>query len=108
MMSAGDYRLTLKFLGVETTPDSFGQPIETEKVLRTVRAKRGMLRASDFARGQLTSEVAEAKFITRYVEGVTSGMKVKVNNVSYYIVAVEELGQGSRPEALAISCRVAV
>lgn len=104
MMSAGDLDRRIQFIGTDGTQDAFGQPVNTPIVLKTVAAQRGRLFATDIQRAQLFSEVAQAKYVTRYHDGITIGMRVRENGTDYYIISVEEVG---RKEGLILLCKAA-
>lgn len=91
-MRAGDLKHTIELLTVGTAQDSYGQPTEALTVLASVPAKKETPKFSDLQRAQLQAAVAEARFVIRYRDDVTTGMRVRYDGDTYAIIAVEEVG----------------
>jgi SPP1 family predicted phage head-tail adaptor len=82
-----DYRHKIDFLQRVTGQDDYGEPVDTWTNYKTgIWASYEPLLGNEFFTAHTTDNKVEAKFNMRYVEGVTSKMRLRFNNKDYEII----------------------
>jgi SPP1 family predicted phage head-tail adaptor len=82
-----DYRHKIDFLQRSSGYDDYGEPVDTWTNYKTgIWASYEPLLGNEFFTAHTTDNKVEAKFNMRYVEGVTSKMRLRFNNKDYEII----------------------
>lgn len=80
----------IELLSVSKGKSTVGQVTKDFAPVATVYGERMELRTADAARAGQRDAFALAKFKIRYRTGVTTAMRIRVDNRTYDIVAVDE------------------
>lgn len=82
-----DYRHKIDFLQRSNGYDDYGEPIDTWTNFKTgIWASYDPLLGNEFFTAQTTDNKVEAKFNMRYIEGITSEMRLRFNSKDYEII----------------------
>lgn len=82
-----DYRHKIDFLQRSNGYDDYGEPIDTWTNFKTgIWASYDPLLGNEFFAAQTTENKVEAKFNMRYIEGITSEMRLRFNGQDYEII----------------------
>lgn len=87
-MRAGPLRHQITIESKTVTRGTLGGTSESWTTFVTTMAQISPLRGREYFEAQATQNSTEYKIITRYVEGVTAGMRVSYNGDVYNITAV--------------------
>lgn len=89
-IESGKLDRTLELQGNVTTTDDYGQEIETFGKVATLYAQRLELRTQDAARAGGRDTFTMARFLIRWRENITTGMRIRTDGKLYDIVAIDE------------------
>ncbi|MGC5796956.1 phage head closure protein [Sphingomonas sp. NFX23] len=89
-VNAGALDRRIELLSPSKAKSTVGQVQKEFAPVATVYGERMELRTVDAARAGQRDAFAMAKFIIRYRTGVTTAMRIKVDNRTYDVVAVDE------------------
>ncbi len=82
-----DYRHKIDFLQRSNGYDDYGEPMDTWTNFKTgIWASYDPLLGNEFFTAQTTDNKVEAKFNMRYVEGITSEMRLRFNGKDHEII----------------------
>lgn len=82
-----DYRHKIDFLQRSNGYDDYGEPIDTWADFKTgIWASYDPLLGNEFFTAQTTDNKVEAKFNMRYIEGITSEMRIRFSGREYEII----------------------
>ena len=83
----GNYRPKIDFLQQVKGRDKWGEPIDTWKYFKVgIWASKDPLLGNEFFTALTTDSKVEVKFNMRYVDGITSEMRIKHGDEIYEII----------------------
>ncbi len=83
-----DYRHKIDFLQRESGRDDYGEPVDTWKPFKEgIWASKDPLLGNEFFAALTTDNKVEVKFNMRYIEGITSEMRIKHGLEIYEILS---------------------
>ena len=100
-----DYRHKITFLKKGKGRDEWGEPIDTWQAVKTVWASKDPLLGNEFFAALTTENKVEVKFNMRYIDGITSDMRIEHNNDIYEIIGEPVNVKGLNRELLCY-CRL--
>lgn len=89
-VESGKLDRTLELLNLTTVSDDYGQEIETFTKVATVYAQRLELRTQDAARAGGRETFSMARFLIRWRDNLSTGMRVRTDGKLYDIVAIDQ------------------
>ena len=82
-----DYRHKIDFMQRLTDRDDYGEPIDSWEIYKSgIWASRDPLIGNEFFTAFTTDNKIEVKFNMRYVDGITSDMRIKHGDKNYEIL----------------------
>lgn len=85
-MNPGELKHKIEFLQRTNGSDGYGEPIDTWNVFKSAYASKDPLIGKEFFSALTTENKIEVKFRTRYIQGITSDMRIRHGNEVYEIV----------------------
>jgi SPP1 family predicted phage head-tail adaptor len=92
VISAGSLNRSIAIYGPVTTRSATGTERSSFAKLATTWAERKSLSLKDATRAAGMEQSAEAKFVIRYRQGITTSMQVECEGQRYSVEAVDEIG----------------
>jgi SPP1 family predicted phage head-tail adaptor len=103
-MQSGKLRHLVTLEQRTTAPNEFGEPVESWSTYRTVRASREDIAGREWFAAQQTQSEVTTRFELRYMDGVTTAMRVMAAGVPYNIVSVAD-PEGRRRKLVLLTTR---
>lgn len=92
-MRAGKLDRVIDIVRVTSETDPYGNPIETEETIATLRAQLIEASTEEFQRAYGASGETAIVFRTRFLDDVTLADRVEYEGDSYNILALKEIGR---------------
>ena len=86
MIRAGKLRQSITYRAKTVTVDEYGGPVEAWADYATVRAEAAPIIGKDLLSSMAAQSTAEIRFRHRYVDGITSAMRLVWNGVEHEII----------------------
>jgi len=100
-----DCRHKITFLKHVVGRDKYGEPIDTWEEYKTAWASKEPLLGNEFFSSLTTENKIETKFNMRYIDGITSDMRIRHGNEIYEIIGQPVNVKGLNRELLCY-CRL--